>query len=357
MGITRRGLFATLGTAAAASAAGWAIGRAGGAPDVIESSASADVLDSDAGLSEADRRAGITFPAVPQRHVRIDILDFPSESASQVRERVRAALRTTPVHNEDAGEVTVTVGFAPHHARELWPERAAAASEIPSFPSDAATLTSGGDVAIQVCAETASAVLDTMIELRAALEASETVWSQSGFRDAPTSHGTARITTGFIDGITNPRSAAELAAGVWSDSDLRDTHWVVRRMRVSSDFGRLSTEAQERAIGRRCDTGAPLSGGGAHDDIDLFAKKPDGTLLIPFDAHARRAHPSNIGRGLMLRRSYSIEVESGAGLLFIAFLSDPSTFVLTQRRLEEQDAFIAHTSTDASGAFFVPGEI
>ncbi len=59
----------------------------------------------------------------------------------------------------------------------------------------------------------------------------------------------------------------------------------------------------------------------------------------------------------MLRRSYSADLGGDAGLLFIAFLSDPSTFVLTQRRLDEMDALIAHTRTEASGVFFVPGDI
>jgi len=67
----------------------------------------------------------------------------------------------------------------------------------------------------------------------------------------------------------NPSTAEDLDAGVWSDSQYLDTHWVLRRMRVSGDFGRMSSGRQERAVGRRRDTGAPLSGGGERDEIDL----------------------------------------------------------------------------------------
>jgi dye decolorizing peroxidase len=294
----------------------------------------------------AHRRPGITSPAVPQRHAVVEVLASPGVSAAVLLERVRAAHSALPPQTEDAGEVTVTIGFSPAHARELWPERAASSSDLPSFASDAAGIVTGGDIAVQVCAETASAALDAATYVRAALGEPVPVWTQTGYRDAPTPQGTSRTGLGFIDGIMNPSTAED-----------HDTHWVLRRMRVSADFGRMSSGQQERAVGRRRDSGAPLSGGGERDEIDLFAKESDGSLLIPVDAHARRAHPAHIGRALMLRRSYSADLEGDAGLLFVAFLSDPSTFVLTQRRLDEMDALIAHTRTEASGLFFVPGDV
>ncbi|HWV50782.1 MAG TPA: Dyp-type peroxidase, partial [Microbacterium sp.] len=182
------------------------------------------------------------------------------------------------------------------------------------------------------------------------------LWEQSGYRDAPTPQGTARTSNGFIDGIMNPRTAELMDAGVWTGGAHRDTHLVVRRMRILPEFMSQPVPDQERAIGRERASGAPLSGGGPDDEVDLFAKTADGRLLTPKASHARRAHPSNIGRALMLRRSYSFDVPEGAGLLFIAFMSDPQTFVLTQRRLDEMDDLIAHTVTDASGCFFVPGD-
>jgi dye decolorizing peroxidase len=211
---------------------------------------------------------------------------------------------------------------------------------------------------LQVCAETASGTRDATLHLLEALGNPRLLWECSGYRDAPTSHGTARTNTGFIDGITNPRSVEEIDEGVWTDDTHHDTFVVMRRMTVDAAFGRLPVATQESAIGRHRDTGAPLSGGGAMAHVDLVAKTPDGRLLTPLASHARRAHPSNIGRPLMLRRSYSFDMEGqGTGLIFTAFLQDPQTFILTQYRLEEMDDLIAHTIADASGCFFVPGHL
>lgn len=354
-GTTRRGLFAAVGAAGAAGAAGWVIGRALSQTDG-PSAAAAPAADEEQDALAGHRRPGITSPAVPQRHAVVEVLALPGVSAPALLERVRVARSSLPAQTPDAGEVTVTMGFSATHAQALWPERAASASELPSFASDAADIATGGDIAVQVCAETASAARDTAAQVRSALGGPVPVWTQTGYRDAPTPHGTSRSGLGFIDGIMNPSTAEELDAGVWSDPRHQDTHWVLRRIRVSGEFGRLSHGQQERAVGRRRDSGAPLSGGGERDEIDLFAKESDGSLLIPADAHARRAHPAHIGRALMLRRSYSADLEGDAGLLFVAFLSDPTTFVLTQRRLDEMDALIAHTRTEASGLFFVPGD-
>lgn len=350
-GSTRRGFIAgaavAVGAAAAAGATGW----------LLRGEADADAAPTPSGadspLSAADRRAGITHPPVPQRHLDLRVLSLDGVLSADLPVLVAAASSgQSPV---DAGEVTVTVGYAPVHALALWPERAAAASELPPFAGDDPAMTIGGDLVVQVCAETASGARDAADAVAVAV-GGRVLWAQTGYRDAPTAHGTARTSTGFIDGIVNPRTAELLEAGVWVDDAHRDTHLVVRRMQVSDDFMRRPVAEQEQAIGRERDTGAPLSGGGPDDDVDLFAKTADGRLLTPTGAHARRAHPSNIGRPLMLRRSYSFDPPAGAGLVFIAYLNDPQTFVMTQRRLDESDELIAATTTDASGCFFVPGE-
>src|SRR5690606_14930527 len=113
--------------------------------------------------------------------------------------------------------VTVTIGFSPEHARRLWPDRAAGAASLPRFASDSDDLRTGGDVAVQVCAETAAAAGETSRAVRDALGATRVVWCAAGYRDAPTREGTARTSTGFVDGIVNPRTPELLAAGVWSD--------------------------------------------------------------------------------------------------------------------------------------------
>lgn len=359
---TRRGLFAAAGTALVAGAAGWALGRSG------ESDAPADTQPGEqpggaaaspsaSPLPSAERRPGITWPAIPQRYVWVGVVSVPGRDASAIRELAIRVSQELPALPEDAGEPTVTVGFAPAVARSLWGERASATIELPAFAHDEESVATGGDLALQVCAETAAAVTQIVVGIRRMLGDHVLEWERSGYRDAPTPHGTARTSTGFVDGIVNPRTAELLAAGVWTDAKHRDTHLVLRRMRIVPSFIALSDADQERAIGRRKDTGAPLSGGGPLDDVDLFSKAADGHPLTPRTSHARRVHPANLGRALMLRRSYSFDPAEGAGLLFIAYLADPQTFIATQRRLDEDDDLIAHTRTDASGCFFVPGDL
>ncbi|MFK4761693.1 Dyp-type peroxidase [Microbacterium sp. ZW T5_45] len=354
-GTTRRGFFLAAGTAAGAAAvagaSGWLLRGVSGEGDAAAAPAP---TASASPLPTADHRAGVTYPAVPQRHLMLRVVDVAGVDSADLPALVASAVDALGEVPADAGEVTVTVGYAPEHALALWPERAAAASALPAFARDDPAMITGGDLAVQVCAETASGARDASEAVIAAL-GGRVLWEQAGYRDAPTPHGTARTSTGFIDGIINPRTPELLAAGVWADAENHDTHLVVRRMYIDAAFTTRPVAEQEQAIGRSRATGAPLSGGGPDDEVDLFSKTADGRLLTPASAHARRAHPTNIGRALMLRRSYSFDPPSGAGLVFIAYVADPQTFVLTQRRLDEMDDLLANTSTDASGCFFVPG--
>ena len=229
--------------------------------------------------------------------------------------------------------------------------------KIPAFSGDTSKLLHGGDLMLQVCAETSAAAREVTASVLAKHFAKNTVhWQQTGYRDAPTAQGVTRTSLGFLDGIINPREQDMLAEGVWTGPE-QDTYVVFRRMNISPNFLALSVQEQEQAIGRKKATGEPLSGGQSMDQIDLFAKSQTGKTLIASAAHTRRAHPAHVGRPLMLRRSYSIDVAQGAGLLFCAFLNDPQTFVVTQRRLDEMDDLIKHTTTDASGCFFIPGDL
>jgi dye decolorizing peroxidase len=351
-GTGRRDVLKATGVAAVAGFAGWALRGVVGEPPGPQATPTPELLP------PAHRVPGVTSPQVPQRHLLATVISFEGMTSDAVLARVRAAQSARHPSAVDAGDITIIVGFAAHHAGQLWPERAVSARELPPFATDTPDAITGGDLALQVCAETASGTRDATLQLLDALGGPRVLWECSGYRDAPTAKGTARTNTGFIDGITNPRTSREVAEGVWTDHTHRDTFVVMRRMTVDAGFGRMPVSAQESAIGRHRDTGAPLSGGGPMAHVDLLAKTADGRLLTPLASHARRAHPSNIGRPLMLRRSYSFDTEGeGTGLIFTAFLSDPQTFILTQSRLEEMDDLIAHTTADASGCFFVPGHL
>ncbi|WP_110589940.1 Dyp-type peroxidase [Microbacterium suaedae] len=344
--IRRRDLFAAGGAAAVAGILGWGARAAGD-----RGPGAAMPAPSPAG----QLRAGITDPAVPQRHAIVTVFEMGGRSDDEVLAAARAVRDAAYPVPDDAGRVTLTIGFALRRARSLWPARCGA-DDLPSFANDADDVVTGGDLVLQVCAETASALLEVASAAARMLGSPGAVWSERGYRDAPTEAGTSRTPVGFIDGIANPRTSEERDAGVWSDPERGDTFMVARRMTISEEFVALSRSHQEHAIGRRRGDGSPLSGGGPLDDVDLFAKSPDGALVTPLHAHARRAHPAYIGRGLMLRRSYGFDAPPGSGLLFLAFVADPETFTLTQRRLDEADDLIRHTRTNASGCFFIPGD-
>ncbi|XBH21531.1 Dyp-type peroxidase [Jonesiaceae bacterium BS-20] len=379
-GFSRRQILTIAGSALAAGAAGWAVRgqiaephTAGAASGVQEPGPSQEPtggqpMDQISGASdgenalakplpETEQRPGITFPSVPQRHAWFGALALPGMSAANILELAQAAQNSPGTNFPDAGTVTVTIGFGPAVAHELWPQRAAKAAELPAFKRETEDLVAGGEVGLQICAETKIAVQHMVATVLAAFGDPYVLWSQHGYRDAPTANGTTRTSSGFVDGVANPRTAELLAAGVWSNLMHRDAHLVLRRMQILPQFAQLSTTNQEQAIGRRQDTGAPLSGGAPHDNVDLFAKTPDGHLLTPSNSHVRRAHPANMGLPLMLRRSYSFDPEVGTGLVFVAFVGDPQTFVQTQQRMDQADDLIKYTVTDSSGCFFVPGDL
>ncbi|ALJ21358.1 Dyp-type peroxidase [Microbacterium sp. No. 7] len=357
---TRRHLLTATGAALAGGTLGWAgalaSSRRGG-----EEAQAAPTPDTDpeAGPAPtgADLRAGITWPVVPQRHTAVAVITLERRSAQHVIELARAASASAGAHPADAGDVTVLTALGIRHARSLMPERCGRAEGLPGFDSDAPAIVRGGDLLVTAASETAAGASDALAGALKPLGAHRVLWAQKGYRDAPTPAGTTRSGIGFIDGIVNPRTEVELRAGVWAGEAKRDTFLVVRRMLVARSFGSLGVPEQEAAVGRSRDTGAPLSGGGPLDDIDLFAKRDDGRTLIPAGAHARRAHPANIGRALMLRRSYSFDADDGSGLLFVAALADAETFVLTQRRLDAHDDLLRHTTTTAGDCFFVPEEL
>lgn len=350
---SRRELLIGGGAVVAGGAVAWAVSHvpreAVGAPEARE-----EVSPT---LAPSELRTGITWPTVPQRHTIVTVYALADRDAGQLFELAQSLTRIPNTEPDDAQPVTVLVGLGIAHAHALMPDRCARAAGLPVFARDDAGIASGGDLIVQVSAETSAAAKTVTQRVASELGEHGVLWSQAGFRDAPTPAGTTRAGIGFVDGIINPRTAEELRAGVWVGESRRDTFLVARRMLVNDSFMRLATHKQEAAIGRRKADGVPLSGGDTMSEIDLLAKSDDGRPLIPAGAHARRAHPANLGRPLMLRRSYSFTAADGAGLIFLAALADAETFVLTQRRLDELDDLIARTTTTAGDCFFVPEEL
>jgi deferrochelatase/peroxidase EfeB len=237
---------------------------------------------------------------------------------------------------------------------------------------------SDGDLGIQACADDPTIVFHAMQLLTSRAEGVARLrWMQAGFGAAPTvrtSGETPRNLQGFKDGTANPRPTdPEFSDIVWvqpadEPSWLRGgTFLVIRRIRMDLERWNATPVAeQERTIGRTKGTGAPLSGGGEHDLVDLRAADANGELLMPTHSHVRLTNPDLNGGHRMLRRgysyhnplSYSAADDSGtvdAGLFFMAYVRDPAVqFAPMQAQLANFDAlnpFITHVG---SALFAIP---
>lgn len=313
-------------------------------------------------------QAGVDRPAVPQTFANLLVFDLPSgarpeQALADVGDAVSRIVsgRCAALAAIAPADLTVTVGLGPELVAAVDPTLPGAVA-LPSFAREAIDAQCrGGDVLVQVCGSDPLAVPLASQELTRTLQAHGGVprWGQNGFRRyGPDGIGLNLM--GFRDGIVLPKGA-DLPREVWLDAPAPvagGTIVVVRRLRIDlSDFLRLPLAEQDAAVGRRRSDGAPLSGGGVETPLDLGAKTPDGRYVIPAAAHVRRANPGAAGVGVMLRRAYNYDNGPGdQGLLFIAFHRELRTFVETQRRLDEADALMDHTTATASAAFLVlPG--
>ncbi|MFI9080056.1 Dyp-type peroxidase [Streptomyces sioyaensis] len=315
-------------------------------------------------------QAGITLPQPAQPNLLAVVADLGDAVAvGPLLAELGQAVHTLTTGTDPRllglppGDLTVTIGVGPRLVRKADPSLPGAA-DLPRFSREQiAPQARGGDLLIQICAGdplllpvVAAALLE-----RAGHRIRER-WRQSGRRgpNIPVDKDISapRNLLGFIDGIVGPHTAAEHQRHLWLAGPapvVGGTIAVLRRMELDLPrFTALSVADQEAVFGRRRATGAPLSGGTAAWDPNLGAKTPDGRYLVPADAHVRRANPTVVGAGLMLRRSYS--TDEPAGLLFISFQNDIRTFTNTLARMDDSDALLRFTTTTASATFLIlPG--
>lgn len=399
-GVTRRGVLA--GAALFGIGAGLDRVLVGGPDGGIDADR---VADADASVPfYGSHQAGIGTPA--PEFLSFAALDLTSDSVDDLRGLLQewtlaaASLTQGELYQPEAmspseapadpGEtiglgparLTVTIGFGPSlfdrsgsglaGLRSLRPMRLAG---LPPFRGESLDPgRSGGDLCVQACADDPQVAFHAIHVLaRLAAGRASLRWVQEGFgRTSRTSRSqpTPRNLMGFKDGTNNVHGEDSEAMDehVWVQPGdgppwmEGGTYLVARRIKILLDvWDETSLEGQERVIGRKKSSGAPLGAGDEFDPVDLDARR-GGEPTIPADAHIRLSSPEQNGGVRILRRGYSFSeppepgsAQLDAGLFFISFQRDPHRqFVPIQRRLAASDALNRHILHTNSAVFACP---
>ncbi|GAA2372140.1 peroxidase [Catellatospora methionotrophica] len=326
-------------------------------------------------------QAGVATP--PQAHAVFLALDLRRGTDRQGLARMmrllcddaarltqgRAALADTePELAGRPARLTVTFGFGPDLFAKL-DLGGSPVRQLPKFGIDRLqTRWCGGDVLVQICSDDPVTVTHSQRMLVKDARAFTTVrWLQRGFRRAAGADPAAmtqRNLLGQVDGTIQPADDVHDRALWVSDGPgwlHGGTTVVVRRIRAELEtWDAVDRGGKELTIGRRLDTGAPLTGGGEHDPADYAAVDGLGLPVISQFAHIRRAHVADPARRI-LRRPYNYDDGLTAdgtpdtGLVFAAYQADIARqYLPVQQALAESDLLNEWTTPIGSAVFAIP---
>ena len=278
--------------------------------------------------------------------------------------------------------LAVTFGFGPGLVERVNPAaRPEWLAQLPAFSIDALEAHwSEGDLLLLVTGDDPLAVAHAQRMLLKDARAYTTIrWQQPGFRNA---HGVARPATtqrnlfGQLDGTANATPGATEFETIVRATEpgwmAGGTTLVLRRIEMNLEtWDEVDRPGREAAVGRRLDTGAPLTGVHEHDEPDFDATTPQGFTVINAASHVRRARPDDATQRIF-RQTYNYDIPvspaagedavggrgaqvSNSGILFASFQANPTLqFVPIQQRLADADLLNTWTTPIGSAVFAIP---
>lgn len=256
---------------------------------------------------------------------------------------------------------------------------------LPAFRIDALQPEwSGGDLLVHVASDDPLTLAHAQRLMLKDLRAYTTIrWQQSGFRNARGSlkpGTTQRNLFGQVDGTVNPKPGdADFDGLVWVGAEgttgiagaapawlAGGTSFILRRIEMNLEtWDEVDGPGRDASVGRRLDTGAPLTGSHEFDEPDFAALTPLGFTVINPASHIARARPQNPAERIhRLTYNYDHPVAgaggigasvSNSGLLFGSLQANPlAQFVPIQERLAEADLLNEWTTPIGSAVFAIP---
>ncbi|MFJ2033785.1 Dyp-type peroxidase [Streptosporangium sp. NPDC087985] len=307
------------------------------------------------------------------REAAVRMMRLLTDDARRLTEGRAALADTEPELATLPSRLTVTFGFGPGLFRAAGVEdrRPESIAPLPGFVIDRLeTRWTGADLLLQICADDAVTVTHALrMTVKDARSFARVRWTQRGFRRS--AHTMAPGTTqrnlmGQLDGTVNPQPGTpDFDRAIWVNDGpqwLRGgTTLVLRRIRMELEkWDAADRVAKEFTIGRRLDTGAPLTGQQEHDEPDFDRLNALGFPVISEYAHIRQARVADPGMRI-LRRVYNYdegptaEGHADSGLLFASYQADITRqFIPVQKRLAEGDLLNEWTTPIGSAVFAIP---